>query len=107
MYRAICYDENVYPAPHTYDPERFLKNGKLDRSVKDPEDRVFGTGRRYDSAHTIILTLTALPIVRICPGRWFALRTLFLNIACTLAVFDIEVPPGEKLEPKFHESHVR
>ncbi|KAF9646067.1 cytochrome P450 [Thelephora ganbajun] len=86
---AICYDGTVYPAPHTYDPERFLKDGKLDRSIKDPEDMVFGTGRR------------------ICPGRWFALRTLFLNIACTLAIFDIEAPAGEKLEPKFHESHVR
>ena len=47
------------------------------------------------------------PFDRICPGRWFALRVLFLNIACTLAVFDIEAPVGEKLEPKFHESHVR
>lgn len=46
VYRAVCYDENVYPAPHTYDPERFLKDGKLDPSVKDPEDRIFGTGRR-------------------------------------------------------------
>jgi len=46
--RAVCYDETVYPEPHKYDPERFLKDGKLDRSVKDPEDRIFGTGRRYD-----------------------------------------------------------
>ena len=44
--RAVCYDETVYPAPHMYDPERFLKDGELDRSVKDPEDRVFGAGRR-------------------------------------------------------------
>lgn len=50
MCRAVCYDETVYPAPHTYDPERFLKDGKLDRSVKDPEDRIFGSGRRYDPA---------------------------------------------------------
>jgi len=105
--RAICYDETVYPAPHTYDPERFLKNGKLNRSVKDPEDRIFGTGRRYDSAHATVLILMAFAIVRICPGRWFALRSLFINIACTLAVFDIEAPVGEKLEPKFHESHIR
>jgi len=43
----VCYDETVYPEPQTYDPERFLKNGRLDSSVKDPEDRVFGSGRRY------------------------------------------------------------
>jgi len=55
MRRAICYDETVYPAPHTYDPERFLKDGKLDPSVKNPEDRVFGTGRRYDPAQAAVL----------------------------------------------------
>jgi len=53
--RAVCFDETVYPSPHTYDPERFLKDGKLDRSVKDPEDRVFGTGRRYDPGQAAAL----------------------------------------------------
>ena len=45
--RAMFYDESIYPAPHQYDPERYLKDGKLDPSVKDPEDRVFGSSRRY------------------------------------------------------------
>jgi len=45
-----------------------------------------------------------MPVDRICPGKLFALRALFLTISCTLAVFDIEAPAGEKLEPKFHES---
>ena len=49
-HRAVFYDETVYPAPHTYDPERFLKDGKLDCSVNDPEDRIFGSGRRCGSA---------------------------------------------------------
>ena len=44
--RAVCYNETVFPAPHTYDPERFLKGGKVDRSVMDPEESVFGSGRR-------------------------------------------------------------
>ena len=57
MSRAICYDEAVYPEPHKYDPERFLKDGRLDSSVKDPEDRVFGTGRRYDDALVALSTL--------------------------------------------------
>ena len=34
----------------------------------------------------------------------FALRTLFLNISCTLAVFDISAPAGEKLEAKYKEA---
>ena len=41
-------DESVYPAPHMYDPERYLKDGKLDRSVRDPEERIFGSGRRCE-----------------------------------------------------------
>jgi len=55
MCRAICYDETVYPAPHTYNPERFLKDGKLDPSMEDPEDRIFGTGRRCDLAQAAVL----------------------------------------------------
>lgn len=80
---AMFYDESTYPAPHTYDPERFLKGGKIDPSVRDPEERVFGSGRR------------------ICPGRHFAMRTLFLNIACTLMLFDIDASADENLEAKF------
>jgi len=86
---AVFYDEAVYPAPSTYDPERFLKDGKLDRSVSDPEDRIFGSGRR------------------VCPGRHFALRTLFLNISCTLATLDIEPLEGQTLEGRFHENAIR
>ena len=59
VYRGICYDDEVYPQPTLFDPERFLKDGKLDPSVKSPEDRVFGAGRRYDYARSMVLTLTA------------------------------------------------
>ena len=44
--RAIFRDERAYSNPHTYDPERYLNDGKLDYSVKDPEKTVFGFGRR-------------------------------------------------------------
>ena len=39
-------DERIYPEPHEFKPERFLKNGKLDSSVRDPMDIAFGFGRR-------------------------------------------------------------
>ncbi|KAF9783497.1 cytochrome P450 [Thelephora terrestris] len=69
---AVCYDETAYPEPHKYNPARFLdENGRIDSSVKDPEARVFGSGRR------------------ICPGRHLALRMLYLTIARILATFDI------------------
>ena len=45
--RAIFFDESTYPAPRTFNPERYLKDGKLDGSIQDPEDRIFGSGRRY------------------------------------------------------------
>jgi cytochrome P450 len=39
-------DERDYPEPHIFKPERFLKNGKLDGSARDPLDIAFGFGRR-------------------------------------------------------------
>ena len=45
-YRAILNDEQEYPEPREFRPERFLKDGELDGSVKDPTDIAFGFGRR-------------------------------------------------------------
>jgi hypothetical protein len=53
--RAICYDEVTYPEPHTYNPARFLdENGRIDPFVKDPEARVFGSGRRYEALGDVL-----------------------------------------------------
>ena len=47
--RKIFRDESIYgPEPQIYNPERFLKDGKLDPSVMDPEGRISGTGRRWE-----------------------------------------------------------
>jgi hypothetical protein len=72
----------------TFKPERFLSSDDLDPEP-DPHVFVFGFGRR------------------ICPGRHLADNALFLNIAQTLAVFNIskhaengkEVEPVVKFEP--------
>ena len=43
---AICRDPNVYPDPETFNPDRFLKDGEINPLVFNPEDRVFGAGRK-------------------------------------------------------------
>jgi len=43
---AVFHDPNIYPDPYTFNPDRFLKDGKINPLVFNPEDRVFGTGRR-------------------------------------------------------------
>ena len=43
---AVCRDPSVYSDPETFNPDRFLKDGEINPQVLNPEDRVFGTGRR-------------------------------------------------------------
>ncbi|EIN04655.1 CyP450 monooxygenase [Punctularia strigosozonata HHB-11173 SS5] len=79
---AILHDPEVYPEPHEFKPERFLKDGKLDPTIQDPNVAAFGFGRR------------------ICPGRWFSGQALFITVATVLAVFDIKAPVDEAGHPK-------
>ncbi|OCH84376.1 cytochrome P450 [Obba rivulosa] len=68
---AILHDEDMYPDPSAFKPDRFMKDGKLDSEIRDPATAAFGFGRR------------------ICPGRYMAQDQLWIVIASVLATFEI------------------
>ncbi|EPS37503.1 hypothetical protein H072_8825 [Dactylellina haptotyla CBS 200.50] len=63
----LLRDPAVYRNPNAFDPDRFLSP----RNEPDPVSDAFGYGRR------------------ICPGRFFADTSVYLNIVKSLAVFNI------------------
>ena len=40
------HDPEVFDDPMIFQPERYLKDGKLNPDVRDPDSAVFGFGRR-------------------------------------------------------------
>ena len=40
------HDVDEYGDPEAFRPERFIRDGKLEFSIRDPVDYVFGFGRR-------------------------------------------------------------
>ncbi|KIY69044.1 cytochrome P450 [Cylindrobasidium torrendii FP15055 ss-10] len=61
-----------YPDPMKFNPDRFMKDGKLDPNVRDPSCAAFGFGRR------------------VCPGKHMGYASVWLVVASTLATFDIK-----------------
>ncbi|KAJ2917333.1 hypothetical protein MD484_g3041, partial [Candolleomyces efflorescens] len=86
----ILHDPELYQNPFIFDPERFIKDGKINKEVANPFSAAFGFGRR------------------ICPGRHISLDSIYAMISGTLALFDI-LPPKDAdgnvkpLNPTFSE----
>jgi cytochrome P450 len=85
----FTHDPAVYPDPMGFQPDRFLET-PTHKPEPDPRNYIFGYGRR------------------ICPGRYVADNALFITIAQTLAVFNVDkfvngrgkiVEPEMKFEP--------
>ncbi|KAF5346780.1 hypothetical protein D9756_010416 [Leucocoprinus leucothites] len=70
---AMLHDEETFPKPEHFNPERFMNDdGTLRTDILDPETvATFGFGRR------------------VCPGAQVALSTLYLIMASVLSLFDI------------------
>ncbi|KAK7427395.1 hypothetical protein QQZ08_006164 [Neonectria magnoliae] len=79
----FTHDPEVYDEPMAFKPERFLET-ETNKPTPDPHMFVFGFGRR------------------ICPGRILADSALYLNIAQSLAVFNISkgIENGQEIEAK-------
>ncbi|TFK25338.1 cytochrome P450 [Coprinopsis marcescibilis] len=69
---ALLHNEDIYPDPFAFNPDRFMKEGKLDfQSQRDPSFACWGYGRRK------------------CPGRYMAYPAVWLAITHLLYCFDI------------------
>ncbi|KAJ2934354.1 hypothetical protein H1R20_g2712, partial [Candolleomyces eurysporus] len=78
---AFMHDPEVFEKPMEFMPERYVKDGKLNTGVRDPESAAFGYGRR------------------ICPGRHLSNDAIFILAASMLAAFDITPPKDESGNP--------
>ncbi|KAF8877182.1 cytochrome P450 [Infundibulicybe gibba] len=68
---AMLHDENEYPQPFLFNPDRFIRDGKINPAVKDPRAFAFGFGRR------------------VCPARFMAYSSAWIAVASILSVFNI------------------
>ena len=115
LFRSILHDRKVFNNPEEFEPERYLKDGKLNPDVRDPECAAFGYGRRSvkHDIHSLSHTTTLILILpqSICPGRHFSDSSLYSIASCLLAVYDIKPPVDDqgntlKLKPEFTSGHL-
>ena len=98
----MLHDPEEYPDPEAFKPERYIKDEKIDPSVRDPLTIAFGFGRRY--VPTCYFNFEGLNqfLFRVCVGRYLAQGSLFMTITSVLHTFNIYPvlnENGEKFNP--------
>ncbi|TFK85641.1 CyP450 monooxygenase [Polyporus arcularius HHB13444] len=78
---AYSRDPTIYPDPETFMPERWLKDGRLNPDVRDSETIAFGYGRRS------------------CPGKHFAMSSLYMIVSTVLHMLSIKAPTDPEGKP--------
>ncbi|KAM5535430.1 hypothetical protein V8D89_010952 [Ganoderma adspersum] len=69
---AMTRNARTFPNPETFNPDRYFKvDGTWNTDVLDPTTFAFGFGRR------------------VCPGRHFAIASIYIYVASILHVFNI------------------
>jgi hypothetical protein len=95
------FTQEVYPNPETFNPERFLKDGSLDKSVCDPTNFIFRFRWRYLFCF-VITTYRFWQSWRSCPGRYIALVSNWTAAASLLATLQFSKhPDGDVVGPNF------
>ena len=110
-HRAMTRDEQMYPEPELFNPERFMNENLTEADPVDPKDFIFGFGRRQ----VVMMCPFHAPgpfITRECPGKVFADANVWLVSACIIFAFQAPVSRneiGEKAVPpaKFTAGFVR
>jgi hypothetical protein len=97
--RAMLHDEQTYPEPERFAPERYLKrtdagswalDDSEDAKARDPRGVAFGFGRRCVAASPRRARACAdTALCRVCPGRWLAESALWMTVVSVLASVDV------------------
>ena len=84
------YDEERYPEPYQFLPERY-EEGEGRQPQVDPTSIVFGFGRRcvYDCDNLWGAVLTLLHIRRLCPGMSIGQASVFLSVIHILFALNV------------------